>query len=108
MVPLVLAAMFLGLVTTASGQPRGLPLSPGGYGNIVRPATGNPPVHPVVAWHNFFGRPVSAARPTSEAPHLQVRPSSYRSPMYDNSNRKKNRDVSAGRWKPGAGDYKSR
>jgi len=66
MIPLVLAALFLGLVTTALGQRRGPYWSLGGYGNILYPGTGHAPVTPPggVAWPNFFGRPVPIARPT--------------------------------------------
>jgi hypothetical protein len=59
MIPLVLAAMFLGLVTSASGQRRGLP------GGFLYPGAGHvpgtPPGH--AAWPGLLGRPVSAARP---------------------------------------------
>jgi hypothetical protein len=82
MVPLVLAAMFLGLVTTASGQRRGQPLPPGGYGNIFRPATGHTPTTPA-GWHNLFGRPVPAARPNAASPGQTI---ILAIPMYDNSN----------------------
>ena len=64
MLPLVLAAMFLGLVTTAFGQRRGQFWSPGGYGNVLYPGTGHAPPPGGVAWPNFFGRPLPAARPT--------------------------------------------
>ena len=55
MVPLVLAAMFFGLVTTASGQRRGQPWPPGGYGNIVQ-SWYRPSSHPrrVVPSGQFF------------------------------------------------------
>ncbi len=84
MVPLVLAAMFLGLVTTASGQRRVQPLPPRGYGNIVHPGTGHTPVTPAgsAGWHNLFGRPVPA-RPNAASPGQTV---ILAIPMYDNSN----------------------
>lgn len=65
MIPLVLAAMFLGLVTTASGQRRGPPRPLGGYGSIVYPGTGHVPGSPLnrAAWPNSLGVPVSAVRP---------------------------------------------
>ncbi len=65
MLPLVLAAMFLGLVTTAFGQRRGPYWSLGGYGNILYPGIGHAPVTPPGggAWSNVLGRPVPAERP---------------------------------------------
>ena len=70
MVPLVLAAMFLGLVTMASGQRRGQSWSPGGYGSTLSPGNGYVPAtrpgRPI--WPNLFGRPVSPARPRTGTP----------------------------------------
>jgi hypothetical protein len=94
MIPLVLAAMFLGLVTTASGQRRGQPGSPGGYGNIVHPGTGHASFTPLsrAAWPTFLGRQRSAARPisgstatleSSDTPGWTV---VIPTPIYDNSN----------------------
>ena len=70
MLPLVLAVLFLGLVTTASGQRRGQYWSLGGYGNILYPGTGHAPVTPPGggAWPNFFGKPVPARRPAFRSP----------------------------------------
>jgi hypothetical protein len=70
MIPLVLAAMFLGLVTTASGQRRGLPSSPSGYGGILYPGASHAPSMPAngAGWHNLFGRRLSAARPRPATP----------------------------------------
>jgi len=70
MLPLVLAAIFFGLVTTAFGQRRGPYWSLGGYGNILYPGTGHAPVTPPggAAWPNFLGRPVPAARPAVGSP----------------------------------------
>ncbi len=85
MIPLVLAAMFLGLVTTASGQRRGQSWSPGGYGSIAYPGIGHAPATPAggAAWPNLFGRPVSAARPSTATPgEIVILPF----PVYDNSN----------------------
>ena len=64
MIPLVFAAAFFGLVTTASGQRRGQPSSPGGYG-ILHFRTGHVPVTPPgrPAWPHFLGRSLSRARP---------------------------------------------
>ncbi len=88
MIPLVLAAMFLGLVTTASGQRRGQTWSPGGHGSILYSGTGHAPVTPPgrPAWTNSLGRSVSAARPslgsTGTPGVIVVIPT----PVYDNSN----------------------
>lgn len=66
MIPLVFTALFFGLVTTAPGQRRGQPASPGGYGSIHYRGTGHVPVTPPgrPVWPNFLGRSVSAVRPT--------------------------------------------
>jgi hypothetical protein len=70
MIPLVLAAMFLGLATTASAQRRGQSWSPGGnggtlyHGNGYVPAT--PPGRPV--WPIVHGRFGSPARRNATAP----------------------------------------
>lgn len=84
MIPLVLAAMFLGLVTTASGQRRGQSWSLGGFGNIVYPGIGHAPATSAGgAGPNLFGRPASAARPSAATPaQIVVLPI----PVYDNSN----------------------
>ncbi len=85
MIPLVLAAMFLGLVTTASGQRRGPSWSPGGYGNIVHPGIGHAPVTPAAGatQPNLFRRPVSAPPPRTSTPgEIVILPI----PVYDNSN----------------------
>jgi hypothetical protein len=85
MVPLVLAAMFLGLVTTASGQRRGQPWPLGGYGNVVHPGKGQAPITPVgrAVWPNVFGRPVFAAQPNTATPGQSV---ILALPVYENSN----------------------
>jgi hypothetical protein len=84
-VPLVLAAMFLGLVTTASGQHRGQPWPLGGYGNIAHPGTGQAPITPAggAAWPNVFGRPAFAAQPGTATPGQTL---ILAIPVYDNSN----------------------
>src|ERR1700722_15321457 len=65
MIPLVLAAMFLGLVATASGQHRGQSWSPGQSGNIGNPGIGHMPVTPAGGgWSNLFRRRVLPARQT--------------------------------------------
>ena len=85
MIPLVLAAMFLGLVTTASGQHRGQPWPLGGYGNIAHPGTGQAPITPAggAAWPNVFGRPAFAAQPGTATPGQTL---ILAIPVYDNSN----------------------
>lgn len=82
MIPIVLAAMFLCLVTTASGQRRG---QSGGYGNIVYPRIGHAPLTPAhrASWPDLFGRPVSAAQRSNATPgQIVILPI----PVYGNSN----------------------
>src|ERR1700733_13124129 len=95
MIPLVLAAMFLGLVTTASGQRRGLSWSPGGIGHVpVTPAGG-------AGGPNLFGRSVSAARPSTATPGQTV---ILAIPVYDNSNLNSNLDEESGTYLPAGGN----
>jgi hypothetical protein len=85
MVPLVLVAMFFGLVTTASSQRRG-PIWPlGGYSNNIHPGTGHAPITPVgrAVWPNLFGRPVFTTPPNTATPGQSV---ILAFPVYDNSN----------------------
>ena len=88
MIALVLAAMFLGLVTTASGQRRAQTWPLGGHGSILYSGTGHAPVTPPgrPAWPNSLGRSVSAVRPslgsTATPGVIVVIPT----PVYDNSN----------------------
>jgi hypothetical protein len=102
MIPLVLAAMLLGLVTTASGQRRGLPWSPGVYGNIVHRSTGQVPVTPPgrAVWPNFPGRPVSAARPTLGSTATPGWTVVIPMPVYDNSDQ----DEESGMYLPADGN----
>jgi hypothetical protein len=85
LIPLVLAAMFLGLVSTASGQRRGPSWSPGGYGNIAHPGIGHAPVSPAggATQPTFFKRPVSVPPPATTIPgEIVILPV----PVSDNSN----------------------
>ncbi len=68
MIPLVLVAMFLGVVTTASGQRRGQSWSPGGNGGMLYPGNGyvpatapGRPVWPIVHGRSAFPGRWSAA-----------------------------------------------
>jgi hypothetical protein len=65
MIPLVLAVIFLGLVTSASGQRRGPPTLSGVHDSFLHRDSGHAsvtsPGHD--AWPSLLGRPVSAARP---------------------------------------------
>jgi hypothetical protein len=63
MIPLVLAVIFLGLVTSASGQRGGPPRLSGVYGSFLHRDTGHAPATPPGhdAGPGLLGRPVSAA-----------------------------------------------
>jgi hypothetical protein len=95
MIPLVLAAMFLGLVTTASGQRRGLSWSPAGIGHFpVTPAGG-------AGRPNLSGRPVSAARPSTATPGQTV---ILAIPVYESGNLNSNLDEESGTYLPADGN----
>jgi hypothetical protein len=88
MIPLVLAAMFLGLVTTAFGQRRAQMWPLGGHGSTLYSGTSHAPVTAPrrPASPNVPERSLSAGRPalgSAATPGLIV---AIPTPVYDNSN----------------------